>query len=375
LIAVALLPTSLLLLGAELAARFYTYYGSRDPRVFFAPFTITVAEPPAAYPARAQRTYQTRYDVCSGRDLVFTVNDAGGRGQAWTAARPTATLRILAVGESSTFGVNSPDWATWPAFLEATLRRQQRRAVEVLNGGQAAADLAAILERLEEWLPLYAPDVVIYYGAYNDANRPGDRIARFRSEWLIGRVTSWLYNRSILYTSVVEKVQAATQYRGENALAPAIEGYQSALAALLDLVTRHGATPVLVLQATRSPAERRLDTLPLTERGTVHQAIRELADRDPGMPSRERFARIRAYRAQTLVAVVRRVGMAKGILVIDPRPVLERGGEGLFCDEIHLADAGNLALADAIARALVLPSDRGSPVAGGQSREAPPAGR
>jgi hypothetical protein len=351
----AVLPTAVLFGLGELATRLHYYRLYQDFRYLILPFASTLNRQQVEYPYGAQPTYASRFDACSQREIVFTVNSAGGRGAPWSVAKPPGVLRILAVGGSSTFGVNNPDWATWPAILETRLRERLHRTVEVLNGGQGSTRLEGIVESLRASLPRYRPDIVIYYGAFNNANPVMKRIGDFHSR-LIGRLTGWLYYRSALYTYLVEKAYFSIQMRGEHGVVPDIEPFRASLGDFIAVVRQHNVLPVLVLQATELPYEPPIGALALNDLVAIRATILKLAGDDPSSPSREKIGRLRAYRTQVLVEAVRKTGIDRRIQVIDPRSTLagRSSSSRVFCDEIHLSDLGNEILADVIATHLLI---------------------
>jgi len=135
------------------------------------------------------------------------INADGYRGPAYPRER-SAALRIVALGESTTFGMHLSESDSWPRQLERRLRERGVDA-EVLNfgviGHTVAQGLATYVGRVRE----YRPDVVIACfgglnehfpsGGLDDATKlelfaePGfrarmffDRFGGFR--WLAGRV-------------------------------------------------------------------------------------------------------------------------------------------------------------------------------------------
>jgi hypothetical protein len=95
-------------------------------------------------------------------------------------------LRILAVGDSFTFGTGIERTQTWPAQLERTLLHlSPRSSVAVANAGVPGYGLAQIRDLTEELLPKLFPQVVIvgvYAGGFDRLRNPytafGDIIIR-----------------------------------------------------------------------------------------------------------------------------------------------------------------------------------------------------
>ena len=69
-------------------------------------------------------------------------------------------LRVLALGDSVTFGTGLGVEETWPEQLAAQLRDHSGRKVSAINGGMAAADLNQLRLAYEQKWVAYSPDVV-----------------------------------------------------------------------------------------------------------------------------------------------------------------------------------------------------------------------
>jgi lysophospholipase L1-like esterase len=91
------------------------------------------------------------------RGTRASTNSRGMRGtREFALPKPSAVVRIVALGDSFTFGVGVPDDATWPAQLEAGLP-----GVEVANLGQPAfAHDQMYFALADDGVPL-EPDAVI----------------------------------------------------------------------------------------------------------------------------------------------------------------------------------------------------------------------
>jgi lysophospholipase L1-like esterase len=102
-----------------------------------------------------------------GETVRFRTNPDGLT--PWTARRERepGVLRILIVGDSTVVGRAVPPEMTVHAALQRLLARGGRR-VEVLNGGVEGYSTDQVLLRMEQLLPLYRPDVVLYGLCEND---------------------------------------------------------------------------------------------------------------------------------------------------------------------------------------------------------------
>ena len=102
-------------------------------------------------------------------DCPVSINSRGFRGRE-IAAPKGAVYRIVAIGESTTFGMTYfKDDKPWPELLEQMIRERLKpsRPVEVVNAGVPGNDLSTNLLRLtRDILPLQ-PDMIISYHGFN----------------------------------------------------------------------------------------------------------------------------------------------------------------------------------------------------------------
>lgn len=116
------------------------------------------------------RPNQVRYDKDPDTEEPFTVtiNSRGFRGREFSDQKKPGVVRVITLGESSTFGFYARDDETYPHRLEQLLNAQCGRAVEVINFGIPHLRSNHVLSLfLAEALPLQ-PDVVTYYQGIND---------------------------------------------------------------------------------------------------------------------------------------------------------------------------------------------------------------
>jgi hypothetical protein len=100
-------------------------------------------------------------------NMRVETNDAGMRDKSLNRLEPS-TFRILAVGDSFTFGTGIDALQTWPAQLEQILtERLPTERVAVVNAGVPGYGLAQIRDLVEELVPKLAPDFIVI-GVYAD---------------------------------------------------------------------------------------------------------------------------------------------------------------------------------------------------------------
>lgn len=106
-----------------------------------------------------------------GTDATYLVrvDERGCRGPTRPPLEPGG-LRLLAIGDSMTFGKGVDDPETWCASLEPLLSTALGRPVRVDNGGIVGLGPREELHRLEALLPVLQPDVVlVQFTVANDA--------------------------------------------------------------------------------------------------------------------------------------------------------------------------------------------------------------
>ena len=128
-----------------------------------------------------RRAWEYRYDGIE-RNNIF-----GFRTAYESLEKPPNTFRIVALGDSFTWGDKIPDTEdTWPAQLENELRQSaEPLSLEVVNlghRGYTTANEAELLQRLG-WS--YQPDMVIVGYVLNDALPSGPDFERRSMEWLL----------------------------------------------------------------------------------------------------------------------------------------------------------------------------------------------
>lgn len=337
-IAIAVLPALILLWVGEMGARLYFGQGVSPTK--------------------------TEQDSASDPQRTIAINRLGLRGAEWKLEKTPGVPRVLVAGGSATFGRTNSDDATWPVFLEQTLRAQTGRAIECLNAGQSSYGLEDFTELFRRKLFQYKPDVVIYCDSWNDTDLPTaaqvhHNIRRFHAYSGLNQLTGWLYNRSVLYTRLLEKIQFTLVSR-KSGVAPDVELFRNRLEGYVRLVRKQGATPVFVIQMLepfRSESIARLrqalHDLNLEDRAAVRQLLLEAVQQGELSPYSVPI-QFRLYQTQVLQEVVRRTGKNLGIRVIDPQPFFldYRGSSPLFSDVVHLSNPGNRVLAQAVAQGL-----------------------
>jgi lysophospholipase L1-like esterase len=122
-------------------------------------------------------------------DGMRPYNAAGFRAPEWKP-KDAATIRIVAVGASTTYGIFSRDGrGIWPDLLQRRLGAGDPRAVEVVNLGVTGYTVNEILGVMTTVVPELRPDIVLVHVGANDAfaacypDEGGWDNTRFRFSW------------------------------------------------------------------------------------------------------------------------------------------------------------------------------------------------
>ena len=123
---------------------------------------------PGATMPHPTRLYQLRSNFSAGPggaygEMEIQTNSIGLRERPLDELR-LSKFRILAVGDSFTFGAGINGEQTWPAQLERALHKRfppTSSSVKVINAGVFGYNLAQIRDLTEELLPEFSPQLVI----------------------------------------------------------------------------------------------------------------------------------------------------------------------------------------------------------------------
>lgn len=104
------------------------------------------------------------------RDGKTRISSDGLRDREFARAKPPGVFRIVAIGDSVTFGQPREPAASWPKALERELnaRAAPGTSFEVLNLGVTGYNGLQVAERLRVLGLAFAPDLVLYGYVLND---------------------------------------------------------------------------------------------------------------------------------------------------------------------------------------------------------------
>lgn len=134
------------------------------------------------------------------------INAAGFRGTDEYTLEPNHAARIIAIGDSRTYGFEVPDESTFCHVLQTELRGKGVDA-EVINAGTHGYSAAQCRVKLEQLLA-YKPRVVVFSAGYNDRRylllTPPDSEASFRRIAYLRKCVEALQWSNILYAVSTE---------------------------------------------------------------------------------------------------------------------------------------------------------------------------
>jgi lysophospholipase L1-like esterase len=126
-----------------------------------------VPEPPASIISHPYMLYANNPNY---KDGVQQHNSLGYRGEEFSYVKSPNTIRILALGGSTTYGyLNKDPKTTWPALLQKMLQPHTSKKVEVINGGIKYGTSAELLSAFVFRHRYLEPDIVIFHEGGNDA--------------------------------------------------------------------------------------------------------------------------------------------------------------------------------------------------------------
>jgi len=113
----------------------------------------------------------SRFRLIDGKhdeyDVAVKINNYGFRGEDISLARKPGTARIMAIGDSFTFGVGAREDETIP-YLIGKYLREEKKNTEVINAGFGSySPLLHYLKVRDEYTE-FKPDLVLYFFDFSD---------------------------------------------------------------------------------------------------------------------------------------------------------------------------------------------------------------
>jgi GDSL-like Lipase/Acylhydrolase family len=151
-------------------------------------------------PSGAYRFSATKgYELSPGEGEI---NSAGLRDREYPVAKPAATFRIVAIGDSFTFGAGVKQGETYPKRLEAMLNERlggKGTTFEVLDAGVPGYNTYQELIHLREVGLKFNPDLIVLGFTLSDAELGDFGLKDVKDrKWLI-QLKEWMKNHLGLY--------------------------------------------------------------------------------------------------------------------------------------------------------------------------------
>ena len=136
---------------------------------------------------------KTLHQGTGSHSIPTQINSHGFRGQNFTTKKGD-TIRIVAMGGSSTFGYYSRDQYTYPAQLQSFLNETSNlhKQYEVINTGIPHMQTKHIVKMLTAELLSFQPDLLTLYSACNDTWNLYS-LYRKHTEKKVGKLTAALF--------------------------------------------------------------------------------------------------------------------------------------------------------------------------------------
>lgn len=141
--------------------------------VYLRIFSSNIALSPGTYISHPRRRYALKpYFKGKTYDQAYKINSCGFRDYEYPQLRMPDTIRILAVGDSCTFGTGLRLEDTYPKQLEKALNdflKNKSMRAEVINTGVPSYNTVYEYYFIEEVGVKYSPDIIIIGYVYNDS--------------------------------------------------------------------------------------------------------------------------------------------------------------------------------------------------------------
>jgi lysophospholipase L1-like esterase len=171
----------------------------------------------------------------------------GFRGGSVSQEKAPGSTRIIAVGDSNTFGWVEDPAANWPAQLQLVIQQRSPRA-EVLNAGVWGYSSFQGLRRFKEVVAFHPDLVLVSFGA-NDAHQvttpDGTYVDSYVRSRRLEKLTSKLRVGQALVGAWDRIAQASRRGAALSSRVP-LEEYQANLREIVAVARANHATPVLL---------------------------------------------------------------------------------------------------------------------------------
>ena len=150
--------------------------------------------------------YYQGYRKCNPdwKSKGYNINSDGFRGEEINPAGQNDTIRIVAMGGSTTFGEGVKDGYTYPEALERILNRDLQKKYEVINAGINACTLREITNLFKNEIVSLKPSIIVINSLANNLQYSKNAY-KFESTF-VRRINSFLMRKSLFYLTLREKI-------------------------------------------------------------------------------------------------------------------------------------------------------------------------
>jgi lysophospholipase L1-like esterase len=355
----AVVATTALFITIETGIRVGAYFlYDRSPYFLFYGFRDLAAEDSAEghnVPFRGYSKFQPNRQLHQygmfAKPTPIRINSVGLRGADFELNKSPHRMRIICLGESSTFGFFDRDDFTYPALIE-TLARTGRHDVETINAGVPHANSDNILAMLKGELLRYHPDVVTLYAGFNDAVLMMDENkVQTTMRWLHSHVATYvalkrlvarlggplMYSRWSGYLTDVEADSVSRQ------ISLHVDRYERNVREMVSLVRGNGGRFIFILQPiTMDYDNPNSDWRRLTYAERVESARRALSAAHQ-ISGKQTTMLVHSELMKTL----KRLSQELNVPIVDNIAIMDRHPE-YYASYVHITEDGNRALAEAL---------------------------
>jgi lysophospholipase L1-like esterase len=331
--------TCCLLVGAELAVRVRTRirFGGRGSPV------AGIYEPDALLGRRPRPG--THLD---GTTRSLSINRWGFRGGEIPKVKPEGTIRIAALGDSTTFAMEaSSDDATWVAEMERLLNKcTQSLRFDTINAGVPGYTLATSAVQLSERVMAFKPDIVLGFQVATDiAGHTRRQHPAQKQQSATQPTVVRFFQEHVLLVNLIRQNMAAfhskhvQQNRHDRLDEAGLDQYREHLLHAVSICRENGIVLVLCTcpRAFGDPSAA-------TDQHTL--AASALANN----PTLSLFGLNDAYTRYN--EVIREAARQHDLPLVDLDHIVPKRAE-YFHDSIHLSDRGHRVVAEATARVVL----------------------
>jgi len=287
------------------------------------PFNFYTPQPKSIVQPDADLGYRLRPNFEGKAYLSFVkTNSLGFRGPEF-APNPRNGLRVVAIGDSCTFGFGVSDNEHTYPFQLSTLMQNADVSAEVINAGVVGYSSYQALKLLQSRVLSFHPDILLIYIGWNDM---GNSLS---PDWTptftqgIERSHFWSNSPPYLLLALADVI---SRFRPRRPLAyktAAVDSYSINLTKIVDVARQAGIEPMLISWPTRVALH--IDRLRTTE-----------VMPGSGITYDQWFDFYQRYQV-----ALRAVAAAKNVKVIPLADDLNQKDSSYYIDEIHLSDQGN----------------------------------